>query len=77
LNPAPRSNLMEAKMEEKVYEFCNNFLIPDRHTTHCTCCKKCGAPPSEHELRDYSMLWHDGDVYCRKCGSYVRMWDAG
>jgi hypothetical protein len=40
-------------------------------------CKKCGSKPRDHEVRNYSMMWHDGDVYCLKCGAYVRMWDAG
>ena len=40
-------------------------------------CPKCDSLPSEHEVREYDMMWHDGDVYCRKCGSYVRMYDAG
>ncbi len=42
-----------------------------------TKCPKCGSPPSEHEVRNHSLMWHDGDVYCTKCGAYVRMYDAG
>lgn len=42
-----------------------------------TDCPNCGAPPSQHQLRNYSMMWHDGDIYCRNCGAYVRMYDAG
>ncbi|MFB3779679.1 MAG: hypothetical protein ACE141_18820 [Bryobacteraceae bacterium] len=38
-------------------------------------CPKCGS--TEMELRNYSMLWHDGDVHCAVCGAYVRGWDAG
>lgn len=40
-------------------------------------CPHCGAPPSEHEVRNHSLMWHDGDVHCRRCGGYVRMYDAG
>ena len=40
-------------------------------------CPKCGSPPSEHEVRNHSLMWHDGDVHCTKCGAYVRMYDAG
>ncbi|MEK7640658.1 MAG: hypothetical protein AAB389_01530 [Patescibacteria group bacterium] len=40
-------------------------------------CPKCDAPPSRHEVRNHSVIWHDGDVHCTKCGTYVRMYDAG
>lgn len=40
-------------------------------------CPKCDSPPSDHEVRNYSMMWHDGDVVCTKCETYVRGWDAG
>ena len=40
-------------------------------------CPNCGAPPREQEIRNYSMMWHDGDVHCTRCGAYVRMRDAG
>lgn len=40
-------------------------------------CAKCGAPPSEHEVRNHNAEWHDGDVYCTRCGAYVRAYDAG
>jgi hypothetical protein len=41
------------------------------------CCPTCGAPPKEHVLKNYSQMWHEGDVYCTRCGAYVRMYDAG
>lgn len=40
-------------------------------------CPKCNSAPDRHELRNYNMMWHDGDIYCMDCGTYVRMWDAG
>lgn len=40
-------------------------------------CPRCGAPPSEHEVRDYDPVWRDGNVHCKICGSYVRGYDAG
>ena len=40
-------------------------------------CPKCGAPPSKHEVKNHSILWGDGDVYCTECGSFVRIYDAG
>ena len=39
-------------------------------------CPKCGAGPDKWEIRDYDMLWHDGEIYC-ECGQYIRMYDAG
>lgn len=39
-------------------------------------CKKCGFVGT-HELRNYDMMWHDGDIHCGRCGAYVRMYDAG
>ena len=40
-------------------------------------CPSCDAPPSEHEVRNHDLAMHDGDVYCTKCGAYVRLYDAG
>lgn len=40
-------------------------------------CPSCGAPPSEHEVRNHDLAAHDGDVHCKRCGAYVRMYDAG
>lgn len=38
-------------------------------------CKKCGSLKTHVE--NYSMMWHDGDVICDNCDSYVRSYDAG
>lgn len=40
-------------------------------------CPKCGAPPKDHRVDNYSMMWHDGDVVCNKCNTRVRGYDAG
>ena len=40
-------------------------------------CPECDAPPSKHEVRNHSLIWHDGDVHCTECGAYVRKYDAG
>lgn len=40
-------------------------------------CPKCGAPPAEQEVRDHDLIMHDGKVYCKRCGSFVRDYDAG
>jgi hypothetical protein len=40
-------------------------------------CPKCGAPPANQEVRNYDEIWRDGDVYCMKCNTRVRSYDAG
>jgi Zn finger protein HypA/HybF involved in hydrogenase expression len=40
-------------------------------------CPKCGSHPDRHEIRNYSMMWHDGDIHCVDCGTFVRDYDAG
>ena len=40
-------------------------------------CPKCGSDPSKREVRNYSMMWHEGDVYCVLCDTFVRDFDAG
>ena len=40
-------------------------------------CPKCKSPPADHEILNHDMAWHDGDVYCTKCNTYVRAYDAG
>lgn len=63
--------------KEIKYEGCSSVIYPDRHEKWCVCCKNCGSTPSDHVLKNYNMAWHDGDVYCKKCDSFVRTWDAG
>lgn len=38
-------------------------------------CPKCGG--TNFEVRNYNMMWQDGDVYCKDCNVYVRGYDAG
>ena len=39
-------------------------------------CKACGFP-GPHQMRNYSMVWHEADIHCGSCGAFVRYWDAG
>jgi hypothetical protein len=39
-------------------------------------CQKCGAV-GKTELRNYSMMWHEGDIHCTVCGAFIRVYDAG
>ena len=38
-------------------------------------CPKCDG--INFEVRDYDMMWHDGEVWCIDCNVYVRSYDAG
>lgn len=38
-------------------------------------CPKCGG--TECHVENYDMTWHDGDVVCNACDTYVRGFDAG
>lgn len=40
-------------------------------------CPECGSAPSRHIMKNYSLMWHEGDVYCKDCHAYVRGYDAG
>lgn len=57
---------------EKYCEPCK--VVVAKNHKHCP---QCGSPPSAHEMRNYNMMWHDGDIHCVLCGTYVRSWDAG
>lgn len=52
---------------------CDNVYVYSNHI-HCP---KCGSAPSEHEVKNYDMMWHEGDVHCKRCDTFVRYWDAG
>jgi len=38
-------------------------------------CPECGC--EEFEMRDYSPLWHEGDIHCAQCGGFMHHFDAG
>ncbi len=46
--------------------------VSDKH--HCP---NCNASPKKFELRDYSLVWHDGEIWCTACETFIRHWDAG
>lgn len=57
--------------------FCRDHIGPAQaEYTKRNGCQSCGFE-GEHEMRNYSPLWHDGDIHCGQCGAYVRMFDAG
>lgn len=37
--------------------------------------EECRSLPREQEMRNYDLMWGDADIYCLKCGSFVRYWD--
>lgn len=39
-------------------------------------CAECESE-GPHEIENYDLMWHDGDVVCQTCDTRVRMFDAG
>ena len=37
-------------------------------------CPDCGS--TEFEMRNYSVMWHKGDIHCASCGKFIRLFDA-
>lgn len=69
--------IMEHSLEKDttVCTVCNVCHKPDTYTwQHCP---KCGACPEYQEVRNHSLMWHDGDIHCTKCETFVRSFDAG
>ena len=48
---------------------------PDSALTVANTACECGS--TEFEMRNYSMMWHEGDIHCARCGKYIRAFDAG
>lgn len=44
-------------------------------TVNNTKCPKCGS--TTFEMRNYDMMWHEGDIHCASCGTFIRDFDAG
>lgn len=40
-------------------------------------CPECDSAPREHELRNYDLIWGDGEIWCLKCEIKVRNFDRG
>jgi len=40
-----------------------------------TKCPECGS--TEFKMRDYSEMWHEGNIHCARCGKFIRRFDAG
>jgi predicted Zn finger-like uncharacterized protein len=38
-------------------------------------CPKCGG--TRFVVKNYDIIWRDGDVHCADCDTYVRVYDAG
>lgn len=66
--------LSEKKLEswEKICQECDKVVsLNHKH------CPKCSASPEHYEIRNYDMMWHDGDIHCGQCGEFIRSFDAG
>ena len=40
-----------------------------------TKCPECGS--TDFEMRDYELMWHEGNIHCARCGHFIRHFDAG
>lgn len=40
-------------------------------------CPECDSSPDKHELRDYDLIWGDGEIWCPDCEIKVRNFDRG
>lgn len=38
-------------------------------------CPECGG--TDTRMENYSAMWHEADIVCNKCHTFVRSWDAG
>lgn len=45
------------------------------YNQHRNSCPQCGSENTKVE--NYDAMWHDGDLVCQDCGTFVRGWDAG
>lgn len=69
----PTAPAMEYLLEKDAV--CSNCNKKDTYTyKHCP---NCGACPKFQEVRNHSLMWHDGDIHCTKCEAFVRDFDAG
>lgn len=64
-------------MEEDKKPFCEICKVEVWSLYTHKHCPNCNASPKDQEVRNYDMMWHDGDVYCTKCDTYIRGYDAG
>lgn len=40
-------------------------------------CPECGSSGKNHYMTNYDAMWHEGDIYCSLCDTFVRYYDAG
>lgn len=69
---------LEAKLSAFVFEDIGSDAYNDAYKMfreHYNSCPQCGS--TDTEVRNYDPHWSDGDVVCKKCGTYVRGYDAG
>ena len=68
--PAPKYPYPDADdIDKAIFDFAHKAWRKAFNT-----CDTCGS--SKIEVRNYSAMWHDGDIYCEN-DHYVRMYDAG
>lgn len=50
-------------------------LYLEKRSSTGTICPHCGS--EDYEVGNHNPEWHDGDIHCKNCGTYIRMFDAG
>lgn len=63
--------------KKELLDICNNSISYEELLKLANACPKCGSLPSDHEVKNHSMMWHEGDIHCVKCNTFVRTFDAG
>jgi hypothetical protein len=58
---------------EEICEPCKRVVNKYLHK-HCP---KCNASPDTHVMHNYDAMWHEGDIHCGICDTFVRSYDAG
>jgi ribosomal protein S27AE len=62
-------------MADKPHDMAIHNIGSDEVILNNTKCPDCGN--DQFEMRNYSLMWHDGDIHCARCGKFIRSFDAG
>lgn len=71
--PIPTSTVLaENSMSVEVCSSCHEVDTPNNKHCH-----NCGGCPKFQEVKNHSLMWHDGDIFCTLCDTFIREFDAG
>jgi hypothetical protein len=77
-NPEPPEKDVHLADDMRFYTF-------DENRVTCKTCKRmrremcpaCGLATMDHPVENRDLMWGEGDVMCKCCGTKVRDWDSG